>query len=382
MRKYEPLIAGEDEQLNKLVKTAAYICQTPISLVNLIEANHTIFKAAVGTNLKGSPREISFCSKAIENGGIMEITDATQDDRFKNNPLVTGDLHVRFYAGATLVNKDGMNMGTICVFDQKPKVLLPEQKEALALLGEMAVLVLESKKLSQTLLKANLSAVLSLEKKVDDIQTKLQFCRKFLPSNVGDEILGSQDSFESTVEEKEMVLLNCTLQTNAFAGAVSINENIALLARFYKSMNHIFSVYHGTVYQIDGFTIKGMFSEPFATFPFEENALYCAFEMIAEGEKLYDAISNKNTAITLSIELHCGDVYSGNIYTGNSIEYVVWGQVADEMKLITVQPKQSKNTVRVSDAFFNKIKEKVQVQNKNTVVINNGKEFTLYEVSP
>ena len=131
-------------ELEKIVQEAADICKSPISLINLVDRDNTFFMAKVGTTLTGSPREISFCSHAIEGSSIMEAADAMTDERFNKNPLVTGDPNIKFYAGAPLITKHGYNIGTLCVFDTKAKKLDDTQLEALDMLSRKVIIILES----------------------------------------------------------------------------------------------------------------------------------------------------------------------------------------------------------------------------------------------
>ena len=126
-----------DEDLDLITKLASDICGTKVSLVTLIDTNTQVFKSKHGTELEKTSRDIAFCSHAINTPDKMLIVnDATQDERFKDNPLVTEQPHIAFYAGMPLSTKDGLALGTLCVLDSKPKVLSASQIESLKSLFE------------------------------------------------------------------------------------------------------------------------------------------------------------------------------------------------------------------------------------------------------
>ena len=101
------------------------------------------FKSRVGLTVTETPREVAFCSTAILQSDILVVPDALQDERFRNNPLVVSDPHIRFYAGAPLITEEGYALGTLCVVDQTPRQLAPEQKEALKALSRLVLGQLE-----------------------------------------------------------------------------------------------------------------------------------------------------------------------------------------------------------------------------------------------
>ncbi|AUD07617.1 hybrid sensor histidine kinase/response regulator [Spirosoma pollinicola] len=138
LRRYQILDTVPDEAFDRLTQLASLICQTPISLVSLVDEHQLWCKSTLGIELDQISRDIAFCQHTILDSTLFEVEDTTQDSRFKLNPLVTSAPHVRFYAGYPLTDPDGYALGTLCVLDHTPRKLTQSQQKALQLLGEIA----------------------------------------------------------------------------------------------------------------------------------------------------------------------------------------------------------------------------------------------------
>jgi signal transduction histidine kinase len=140
---YRILDTEAEKSFDDLVLLAAHICEMPIALVSLVDADRQWFKAKIGVDVDSTPRAVSFCAHAILGKELFVVPDATQDPRFASNPVVTGEPYVRFYAGAPLVTTEGEALGTICVVDRTPHTLRPEQGAALMALARQVVSQME-----------------------------------------------------------------------------------------------------------------------------------------------------------------------------------------------------------------------------------------------
>lgn len=136
LRKYDILDTEPEAAFNSMVQLAAYICQTPFAAISLVDENRQWFKAIYGVDAKETPRDVAFCAHTILQEGPLVVPNALDDFRFCDNPLVTGGLDIRFYAGVPLVTSSGYRLGTLCVIDQQPRELSQEQLDAIKTLAD------------------------------------------------------------------------------------------------------------------------------------------------------------------------------------------------------------------------------------------------------
>ena len=141
------LDSASEREFDALVQAAAVVCNVPISLIGVVDANRVWFKANVGLpGASENPREVALCAHAILEDDIFEVPDARCDPRFEHNELVTGEPHIRFYASATLRLSDGTHAGSLCVIDHQPRQLSPHQRKVLSYLAAAAVHALEGRR--------------------------------------------------------------------------------------------------------------------------------------------------------------------------------------------------------------------------------------------
>jgi GAF domain-containing protein len=139
LRLYKIVDTAAEKVFDDLTRLASVICDVPICLVSFVTQDRQWFKARVGLDASETSRSHAFCAHAILEDEIMIVEDASQDPRFADNPLVTGEPHIRFYAGAPLEIEEGVRLGTLCVIDQRPRTLSDHQIEALSVLREATV---------------------------------------------------------------------------------------------------------------------------------------------------------------------------------------------------------------------------------------------------
>jgi anti-sigma regulatory factor (Ser/Thr protein kinase) len=141
--RYRILDTEPERAFDDLTLLAAQVCGTPIALISLVDADRQWFKSRVGLSLPETSRSVAFCAHAIRQPDTFIVQDAHQHQEFVDNPLVTGEPGIRFYAGAPLVSSDGHALGTLCVIDRVPRTLTQDQLEALEALRRQAQAQLE-----------------------------------------------------------------------------------------------------------------------------------------------------------------------------------------------------------------------------------------------
>ncbi len=154
LQKYAILDTEPEQAFDDLTLLASFICKTPIASITLIDENRQWFKSTIGLNVSETPRDIAFCSVAIQQSDVMVVPDTLQDERFRNNPFVTAEPKIRFYAGAPLINEDGYALGTLCVVDKTPREFNDEQKQALKALSRLVLAQMEFRRNLQLLKEA------------------------------------------------------------------------------------------------------------------------------------------------------------------------------------------------------------------------------------
>ena len=141
--KFKQLDPAIMTDLNDIVSLAAQICNTPVAIITLLDKDTQWFKAAKGTDVTDTPREMSFCNYTIQQDEVLVVQDLSEDERYNTNPLVTGDPNVRFYAGAPLVTKDGYSVGSLCVVDFHSRGLDEHQQNTLKVLSRQVINLME-----------------------------------------------------------------------------------------------------------------------------------------------------------------------------------------------------------------------------------------------
>jgi PAS domain S-box-containing protein len=158
LREYEVVDTPAEAGFDGLTALAAELLGVPIALVSIVDSDRQWFKSRYGLSAPETPRDVSFCGHVVAGEAALVVADALADPRFSDNPLVTGEPRVRFYAGMPLRTRDGFVLGTLCAIDHVPREITARQRNALALLASQVVALLELRR-SERLLRAESAAL-------------------------------------------------------------------------------------------------------------------------------------------------------------------------------------------------------------------------------
>ncbi len=180
---YEVLDTPPEESFDSLTALAAQICEAPIALISLVDENRQWFKSKTGLTASETARDVSFCAHAIHQSGLFVVPDAARDERFADNPLVTAEPRIRFYAGAPLVSPEGQALGMLCVIDHVPRELRPDQQESLRVLSRhvMAQLEVRRRMLELTRVQSDRDRLMKAEKEL--LESELKYRTLFETAN-------------------------------------------------------------------------------------------------------------------------------------------------------------------------------------------------------
>lgn len=167
VHRYLQLDFDKSAEFQEIVNLAGELCEKPVAMITLLDDDVNWLKVRLNVAEESSPREISFCQYTVQQDDVLIINDATQDERFKGNPLVYENPNVRFYAGAPLTIKGGLRLGTLCLFDLQPNDLTEIQKKTLATLSRQVT----------TLMELELSHIL-LQQQIKDVEERNESLRK------------------------------------------------------------------------------------------------------------------------------------------------------------------------------------------------------------
>lgn len=175
LKSYEILDTVPEKDFDDITLLASQICDVPIALISIVENDRQWFKSKIGMQASETSRQDSFCAHTILQKDTLVVPDSHTDDRFFDNPCVLGEPHIRFYAGAPLVTKDGFTIGSLCIIDQKPREITSSQIKSLESLARQVVNQLELRRSLKNLEASKKELQIAKEKAEEAYRVKGEF---------------------------------------------------------------------------------------------------------------------------------------------------------------------------------------------------------------
>lgn len=244
--RYEVLDTAAEKVFDDLTELASEICDTPIALISLVDPDRQWFKSKVGLDAEETSRDIAFCAHAIHQKEIFEVTDTHQDTRFKDNPLVQSDPHIRFYAGTPLRTPDGHAIGTLCAISDKPKELNEHQRKALEILGRQVISQLELRLKIKEVELANQRKTDFLSNLSHELRTPLNAIVGFSQLMLKEQQASLSDKYLSFLKHLDfsgkrlLDLVNTVLDLNKIeAGKLELDNRAVSIKPFFESIHGV-----------------------------------------------------------------------------------------------------------------------------------------------
>lgn len=215
---YDILNTQYEEDFDEVVQLASQICNVPISLISLIDADRQWFKAKTGFDTKETGRDVSFCAHAILDSELFVVEDAWKDNRFSDNPLVINDPSIRFYAGMPLISNNGFKLGTLCVIDRTPRQLNDEQLFAMKVLSKQVAKLFELRLTN----RENLELSIGLKSQKQRLEELNEVQNKVI-SIISHDIRSPLTSLKQVIDLKDMKVIDQRQVNNLM---VTINTQI------------------------------------------------------------------------------------------------------------------------------------------------------------
>jgi hypothetical protein len=175
LERYQILDTPPEEQFDRIATLARVLFDTPIAAITLVDHDRQWFKAQSGLNASQSPRAESFCSHAMESENVFVVQDASLDERFAEFPNVTGEPHIRFYAGAPLRSSNGANLGAVCVISPEPRAFAEDDRRKLEILARIVETEMELRLSANSANRAMKQQDVSLKEAHFKIKSSLEF---------------------------------------------------------------------------------------------------------------------------------------------------------------------------------------------------------------
>lgn len=321
LKEFNILDTAAEREYDDLVFLASQICGTPIALISLVDTQRQYFKSRIGLDATETPRDVAFCAHAILQRNVMVVPDATNDVRFADNPLVTADPNIRFYAGAPLFTPAGHAMGTLCVIDRKPHQMLDSQNAALEALGRQVVALLLLRRAKDeaeqsSLTKSNLLASLRAEQERSE-----RLLLSLFPKSIAERLKHDAPTCIADVYSGVSILFTNVQDFWRIAGTRPPEQFIELLNKVFSLFDRLAEQHGVQKIKTIGDTYMAVCGLPE---PQPDHAERIAELALSMQREIAAIDSGAREAFKVRIGIHSGGVIAGVVGI-RKLAYDVWG---------------------------------------------------------
>ncbi|HTX40108.1 MAG TPA: adenylate/guanylate cyclase domain-containing protein [Bryobacteraceae bacterium] len=383
LRSLELLDTPAEERFDVLTRLASRLFQVPISYVALVEDERQWFKSRVGLQDCQTSRQVAFCSHTILRSEPLIIADTFEDPRFANNPLVTGEPHVRAYAGVPLRGPGGHNVGTLCLADHQPRQFTAHDVEVLKEMG----LLVEREFQSQTVIrqqqeKLRLQEMLiESQREKDRLNSELRrekeraesFLYSLMPAEIAEE-WQLNGRIEPRYFPDVTVLFTDFVGFSAAAERLAAEELVSMLNGYFTAFDQLATVYGMEKLKTIGDSYMCVGGLPAVNCSHPVDAVLTAISM---RQAIRAFLEDNPLALSIRIGIHTGPVVAGVVGV-HKFAYDVWGDTVNCAS--RMESCGAPDCINISERTFARVKDFFACESRGRVTTKEGKEVEMYFV--
>lgn len=372
LRNYRILDTEPEREYDDLVLLASNICGTPIALMSLVDTQRQYFKARVGLDATETPRDVAFCAHAILKNELMVVPDALKDQRFAENPLVTADPNIRFYAGAPLVTPIGHAMGTLCVIDRVPRILNESQQVALQALGRQVVALLQLRMAKEEAEQASRTMSELLASLRTEHERSERLLLSLFPKPIADRLKKEPPTCIAEEYTDATIFFASVHDFWRVAGSRPPKQFVELLNQVFSLYDQLADQYGVEKIKTIGDTYMGVCGLPEPRSDHAERVAEMALSMQRE---IASVDTGARERFRVQIGIHSGLAIAGVVGI-NKLAYDLWGPAVNLASQI--ESSGLAGDIQVSSATFNLLESKYLFEPRGEFYVKGQGEISIY----